>query len=161
MSGLFIILGYSTYALVMIRANEHPPMNENNPNTFTRLESYLNREQYGDTPLLKRRYGTGAGYQEMYTKYSSDSDFFLRYQFDHMFLRYFLWQYAGIEGDWQDAGVNWKQSVRHSPSVRHSRLFRPFQKRYEDVVCRSDVLRDHGNRAGRLLQHAGTAAPRT
>ena len=26
-----------------------------------------------------------------------------------MFLRYFLWQYAGIEGDWQDAGVNWKQ----------------------------------------------------
>ena len=45
----------------------------------------------------------------MYTKYSSDSDFFWQYQVKHMFLRYFLWQYAGIEGNWQNAGVNWKQ----------------------------------------------------
>ena len=109
MSGLFIVIGYSTYALVIIRANEHLPMNENNPSTFTRLESYLNREQYGDAPLLKRRYGTESQHQEMYKKYSSDADFFWNYQVDHMFLRYFLWQYAGIEGDWQDAGVNWKQ----------------------------------------------------
>ncbi len=58
LTGLFIVMGYSTYALVMIRANEHLPMNENNPNTFTRLESYVNREQYGDAPLLKRRYST-------------------------------------------------------------------------------------------------------
>ncbi|MGA7161342.1 MAG: DUF2723 domain-containing protein [Bacteroidota bacterium] len=109
LSGLFIVLGYSTYTLVLIRANEHLPMNENNPNTLTRLESYLNREQYGDTPLLKRRYNTDPEDQGMYKNYSSDSDFFWSYQVDHMFLRYFLWQYAGIEGDWQDAGVNWKQ----------------------------------------------------
>ncbi|MGA9408607.1 MAG: DUF2723 domain-containing protein, partial [Bacteroidota bacterium] len=109
MSGLFIVIGYSTYTLVIIRANEHLPMNENNPNTLTRLESYLSRDQYGDAPLLKRRYSTEPEYQDMYTKYSSDSDFLWRYQIDHMFLRYFLWQYAGIEGDWQDAGVNWKQ----------------------------------------------------
>ncbi len=109
MSGLLILLGYSTYTLVIIRANEHLPMNENNPNTLTRLESYLNREQYGDAPLLKRRYSTEPQHQGIYTNYSSDSDFFMRYQLDHMFLRYFLWQYAGIDGDWQDAGVNWKQ----------------------------------------------------
>ncbi len=109
MSGLFILMGYSTYTLVIIRANAHPPMNENNPNTLTRLESYLNREQYGDAPLMKRRYSTEPQHQGIYTKYSSDSDFLWRYQIDHMFLRYFLWQYAGIEGDWQDAGVNWKQ----------------------------------------------------
>ena len=109
MSGLLILLGYSTYTLVLIRANEHPPMNENNPNTLTRLESYLNREQYGDAPLVKRRYSNEQQHQGIYTKYSSDSDFLWRYQIDHMFLRYFLWQYAGIEGDWQDAGVNWKQ----------------------------------------------------
>jgi len=109
MSGLFIVFGYSTYTLVMVRANEHLPMNENDPSTFTRLESYLNRDQYGDAPLVKRRYGTEPQNQEMYTKYSSDGDFFWRYQVNHMFLRYFLWQYAGIEGGWQDAGVNWKQ----------------------------------------------------
>ena len=109
MSGLLILLGYSTYTLVLIRANEHLPMNENNPNTLSRLESYLNREQYGDAPLLKRRYSTEPQHQGIYTKYSSDSDFFMRYQLDHMFLRYFLWQYAGIDGDQQDAGVNWKQ----------------------------------------------------
>jgi Protein of unknown function (DUF2723) len=109
MSGLLILLGYSTYTLVIIRANEHVPMNENNPNTLTRLESYLNREQYGDAPLLKRRYSTEPQHQGIYTKYSSDSDFFMRYQLDHMFLRYFLWQYAGMDGDQQDAGVNWKQ----------------------------------------------------
>ena len=109
MSGLLIVMGYSTYTLVLIRANEHLPMNENNPNTLTRLESYLNREQYGDPPLLKRRYSTEPQHRGIYTKYSSDSDYFWRYQVDHMFLRYFLWQYAGIEGDWQDAGVNWKQ----------------------------------------------------
>jgi hypothetical protein len=109
MSGLLILMGYSTYTLVIIRANEHPPMNENNPSTLTRLESYLNREQYGDAPLMKRRYSNEPQHQGIYTKYSSDSDFLWRYQLDHMFLRYFLWQYAGIEGDWQDAGVNWKQ----------------------------------------------------
>lgn len=109
MSGLLILMGYSTYTLVLIRANAHPPMNENNPSTLTRLESYLNREQYGDAPLLKRRYSNEPQHQGIYTKYSSDSDFLWRYQIDHMFLRYFLWQYAGIEGDWQDAGVNWKQ----------------------------------------------------
>jgi hypothetical protein len=109
MSGLLILMGYSTYTLVLIRANAHPPMNENNPSTLTRLESYLNREQYGDAPLMKRRYSNEPQHQGIYTKYSSDSDFLWRYQIDHMFLRYFLWQYAGIEGDWQDAGVNWKQ----------------------------------------------------
>jgi hypothetical protein len=109
MSGLLILMGYSTYTLVLIRANAHPPMNENNPSTLTRLESYLNREQYGDAPLLKRRWSNEPQHQGIYTKYSSDSDYLWRYQIDHMFLRYFLWQYAGIEGDWQDAGVNWKQ----------------------------------------------------
>ncbi|HTR80245.1 MAG TPA: DUF2723 domain-containing protein [Bacteroidota bacterium] len=109
MSGLLIVMGYSTYALVIIRANEHPPMNENDPSTLTRLESYLNRDQYGDAPLLKRRYSTEPQHQGIYTNYSSDTDFLLRYQIDHMFLRYFLWQYCGIQGDWQDAGVNWNQ----------------------------------------------------
>jgi len=109
LSFLLIILGYSTYAMVIIRANAHTPMNENDPSTLKKLVSYLNREQYGDAPLMKRRYSQEPQHRGIYTNYKSDWDFFLRYQMDHMFLRYFLWQYAGSEGDFQEAGVNWKQ----------------------------------------------------
>ncbi|MCX6136367.1 MAG: DUF2723 domain-containing protein [Ignavibacteriales bacterium] len=109
LSGLLIVLGYSTYTMVIIRANEPLPMNENNPSNLSRLVSYLNREQYGDAPLVQRRYSDEPQHQIMFRKYTSDSDFLMRYQLDHMFTRYFLWQYAGIEGDWQDAGVRWSQ----------------------------------------------------
>lgn len=47
-----ILLGYSSFAVILIRSNANTPMDENNPeNVFTFL-SYLNREQYGDRPLF-------------------------------------------------------------------------------------------------------------
>ncbi len=107
-SFVLIVLGYSTYTMVIIRSNARPPMNENNPDTMGRLVSYLNREQYGDAPIMKRRYSQEPQHQGIYTKYTSDGDFFMRYQMDHMLTRYFLWQYVGAAGDEQDAGVNWK-----------------------------------------------------
>ncbi len=109
LSFLLIVLGYSTYAMVIIRANANPPMNENDPSTLKKLVSYLNREQYGDSPLMKRRWSQEPQHQGIYTNYTSDADYFWRYQMDEMLLRYFLWQYAGREGDFQGAGVNWKQ----------------------------------------------------
>ncbi len=109
LSFLLIILGYSTYTMVIIRANANPPMNENDPSTLEKLVSYLNREQYGESPLMKRRWSQEPQHQGIYTNYKSDGDYFWRYQMDEMLLRYFLWQYAGREGDWQGAGVNWKQ----------------------------------------------------
>lgn len=47
-----IILGYSTYATVIIRSAANTPMDQNSPDDVFALKSYLNREQYGDTPLL-------------------------------------------------------------------------------------------------------------
>lgn len=47
-----IIIGYSSFALILIRSNANPPLNENMPNNVFSLISYLNREQYGDRPLL-------------------------------------------------------------------------------------------------------------
>jgi len=52
----FILIGYSSFFLLVIRSNADPPIDENNPENAMYLLSYLNREQYGDWPLLKGQY---------------------------------------------------------------------------------------------------------
>ena len=106
MSAIFIILGFTTYAMVIIRSNQNPPMNENEPNNFTELVKYLGREQYGDFPTFKRRFATEPHQQVVYNNYSSDLDFFYTYQMNHMKTRYLLWNFAGREGWSQDQGAN-------------------------------------------------------
>ena len=49
---LMILAGYSSYGVIFIRANANIPMCENAPGNVFALGSYLNREQYGDTPLF-------------------------------------------------------------------------------------------------------------
>lgn len=52
----FVIFGYSSFTMILVRAKANPTLNNSDPdNVFTFL-SYLNREQYGDEPLLKGRY---------------------------------------------------------------------------------------------------------
>ncbi len=51
-----IILGYSSFALIIIRSSAKPPMDQNSPNNVFALLSYLNREQYGERPLLFGQY---------------------------------------------------------------------------------------------------------
>jgi len=106
LSFIFILIGFTTFAMVIIRSNQNPPMNENEPNTFPELEKYLNREQYGDFPTFKRRFSAEPHQQEIYTRYSSDLDFFYNYQMNHMMTRYLLWNFAGREGWTQDMGAN-------------------------------------------------------
>lgn len=106
MSAIFILLGFTTYAMVIIRSNQNPPMNENEPNNFSELVKYLGREQYGDFPTFKRRFATEPHQQVVYNNYSSDLDFFYSYQMNHMKTRYLLWNFAGREGWSQDQGAN-------------------------------------------------------
>ncbi|MDE6298537.1 MAG: DUF2723 domain-containing protein [Muribaculaceae bacterium] len=47
-----IFVGYSSYALILIRSSAETPMNQNAPDNVFDLASYLNREQYGENPLL-------------------------------------------------------------------------------------------------------------
>jgi hypothetical protein len=128
LSFLLIVLGYTTYIMVLQRANvDNLPMKENNPNNLERLTGYLTREQYGDTPLLKgeswdndlqdyreklfpRRHSHESMHEATRVNYTSDGDFLWRYQINHMFTRYVLWNFVGSEGDWQDAGVSWKET---------------------------------------------------
>lgn len=50
-SVVFIILGYGSFAMIVIRAKADPTLNNNDPDNAFSLLSYVNREQYGDRPL--------------------------------------------------------------------------------------------------------------
>ncbi|MCX6305143.1 MAG: DUF2723 domain-containing protein [Bacteroidetes bacterium] len=52
----FIVVGYSSFLLLVIRSNADTPIDENNPENAMYLLAYLNREQYGDWPLVKGQY---------------------------------------------------------------------------------------------------------
>ena len=71
LSTTMILIGFSSYASVTIRAAANPPMNSNNPHNPHALMSVLNRDQYGDRPLLFGAYYSAPpeGYKEKHFYY--------------------------------------------------------------------------------------------
>ena len=47
------VIGYSSYAIIIIRSASNPPIDQNNVENIYNFVSYLNREQYGDRPLWR------------------------------------------------------------------------------------------------------------
>lgn len=152
---LVVVIGYSTYALIFIRSNANPPIDENDPESVESIVSYLKREQYGQTPLLSgNSYSNELGtidtektkffprrwsdqspeHLKVYAQYDSDMSFFLNYQVYQMYIRYFLWNFVGKEGDFQ--GASWQATPNQdvlsradTPSERSSNnayYFLPF-----------------------------------
>ncbi len=156
----FILIGYCSYATIVIRSNFDTPINENAPKDVMSFVKYLKREQYGSRPLLFGPYFTarpvGIEYgAPIYTKgkdkyeiaerkftyeyepgeetllpraWSSEHAetyrsilglaegqkptffqdkfvYMLNQQIGHMYMRYFMWNFAGREGD--DQGADW------------------------------------------------------
>lgn len=121
---MMIIIGYSSYALVMIRSQAEPPIDENDPSTVEAFVSYLSRDQYGTSPLMRgntfdnrtgsidrssevlfpRRHSGQSHHLDYYANFSSDLEYFLNYQVNHMYMRYLFWNFIGREADVQDAG---------------------------------------------------------
>jgi len=157
----FILIGYSTYSLVLIRSTYNPPIDENNPENLMSFVSYLKREQYGSRPLvygqyfdaeiadqksgapvwvkgedeyeisqhkleyvynpdrmtiLPRAYSSQQNHIANYRKwmnlkanespnFADNLEFMFRYQLGYMYMRYFLWNFAGRESDIQ--GADW------------------------------------------------------
>ena len=152
---LMILAGYSSYGVIFIRANANPPMCENAPGNVDALASYLNREQYGKTPLL---YGQAYTSELDYEAYQCEGEyrfkenmafprmhsqrhakayedwmggvekkdnlptmkenlrFFLTYQVNFMYWRYFLWNFVGRQNNIQGHGEvehgNWITGFR-------------------------------------------------
>jgi len=173
-----IVIGYSSYAMIVIRSLAGPPMNENRPDNAFALLSYLNREQYGDRPLIRghlynaevedivykkpvyvlnkqenryeipyrkpeavmkgqkvllpRMYGRSPQHRQAYQQFGTIQDpskptaldnleFFFRYQVGHMYLRYFMWNFAGRQNDIQGHGNvlngNWISGIKFIDSA--------------------------------------------
>lgn len=197
LSFLVLLLGYSSFLVIVIRANAGTPINENNPSDPVSLLSYLNREQYGDWPLLYGpQYNTpyddkdpwkdgtpvyakdevsgtyiisdhrrnseanyasegcvlfprmySPGHASAYTNWVSvegnpteipdasgnvkvvniptfteNMQFFMTYQVGWMYLRYFMWNFAGKQNDFAgyggDAEGNWRSGIGFIDSHR-------------------------------------------
>ncbi|KAB2880308.1 DUF2723 domain-containing protein [bacterium] len=80
-ASLLIFVGYSTYAMIMIRSGMNPNIDQNDPGNWAAFIRYMNREQYGDFSYWPRVAP------------------FWDYQFNKMFVRYFNWQFIGRPDD--------------------------------------------------------------
>jgi len=176
LSFILIIFGYSSFAMIVIRAKANPTLNNSNPDDAFSFLSYLNREQYGDRPLAYGQYFdskpietvTGAnqyrkgekkyevtGQKQSYEydkntlfprMYSDDSNhpavyrdwmnlgpqesptfatnlgWFATYQIGFMYMRYFLWDFAGRQNDSQGIGNytdgNWISGIKFLDALR-------------------------------------------
>lgn len=146
---LMVLIGYSSYAVIFIRSAADPPIDENDPETPEAIVSYLEREQYGETPILAgpsfnnatgavdqndeklfpRRYSPAPQHLNVYRRYNSDMEFFWKYQLGHMYLRYFLWNFSGRESDVEGArpitGLTFiegpNETLQQTPSEKASR----------------------------------------
>ncbi|MBT7789313.1 MAG: DUF2723 domain-containing protein [Calditrichaeota bacterium] len=83
LSLLLVIIGYSTYMFVIIRSGLDPFLDENDPETWSGLLAYLNREQYGSESLFATMFERKAP--------------FWSYQINKMYIRYFNWQFVGTQ----------------------------------------------------------------
>ncbi len=111
LSSTMILVGFSSYASMTIRAAANPPMNSNKPDNPHALLSVLNRDQYGDKPLLYGAYYSAppADYKERHFYYldedgkykpaSSITGYTHQPQFMHFFPR--MWDYRKSEKEYK------------------------------------------------------------
>ena len=59
-----VLMGYSSFVMILVRSNANPPLDENNPETLSQLHSYLKREQYGSWPILSGQYWNSPAYSD-------------------------------------------------------------------------------------------------
>lgn len=141
---MMIFIGYSSYSLIIVRSQANPTIDQNDPSTLPAFVSYLSRDQYGQAPLLKgstfddrtrnidrssetflpRRHSAQPRHLEYYANFDSDWEYFWKYQVNHMYLRYFNWNFIGRDSDIQNA--NWYAGFsdsRHADNAANTYYF--------------------------------------
>ncbi len=120
-----ILIGYSSYAMLIIRSNADTPMDQNDPEDLFSLLYYLNREQYGDRPLIQGQhfnapvidYADGKpSYYKENGKYRKTT-FRVNYVYDKRFTTFFPRMWSNDEGAGHfDAYMDWGK-------IKESELF--------------------------------------
>lgn len=121
-------IGTTSYAMIYIRANAHPAINLNCPDTPEAFAEYIKRDAYGHRSPFNRMSGEGAIEQYGYyawTGYDAEQQeaptfeqqvkFTLRYQLGYMYLRYLGWNFSGRQNDEYPFGdslsANWISGI--------------------------------------------------
>ncbi|ROT22162.1 DUF2723 domain-containing protein [Muribaculaceae bacterium Isolate-110 (HZI)] len=105
MSIFVIFIGYSSYALLLIRSSANPPMNQNAPDNVFALASYLNREQYGERPLF---YGQTNNSSVVYEASPSGQ----------------------LTPQYSDGAPQYAKTTKTSPDQKDSYVFQGYKKNY-------------------------------
>ncbi len=99
-----ILIGYSSYTMILVRAQVNTPINENNPSHVFSMISYLNREQYGDRPLFYGQYynAPATGSKDLTTRIPQNGKYVetwlkTEYDFDDRFKTFFPRMYSPAE----------------------------------------------------------------
>jgi hypothetical protein len=109
-----ILIGYSSFAMIVIRSHADTPMDENDPETVFSLMYYLNREQYGDRPLITGQYFNAnvegsvekkATYTKKNGKYEI-TNHSIEYKYNQDFTTFFPRMYSN-DGTHIDAYLSW------------------------------------------------------
>lgn len=124
---VMVLVGYSTYSMIFIRAQQNPKINYNNPEDIKSAYQYINRDQYGQWSILDRKTSlvvNSQGNNESWKRYTKDPQnvtqeevtrFVWDYQFKEMYLRYFAWQFIGKEA-WNERSWT-RNSLDGSPLI--------------------------------------------
>jgi hypothetical protein len=160
-----IIIGYSSYAALIIRSAVEPPMDQNNPQNLFNLQYYLNREQYGDRPLITGPYynSVPVDYKDGKTMYAvkngkymeTGSKFDYKYKDGHttIFPRMFSREASHIATYREWAGIKEMQAPDKMPTFgQNLRFFFSYQLGFMygryfmwNFAGRQNDIQGHGN----------------
>ncbi|MFC2152169.1 DUF2723 domain-containing protein [Bacteroidota bacterium] len=110
-----IMIGYSSFTMIVIRSLADTPMDENNPETVFNLLHYLNREQYGNRPLFKGQYYNApiVDSKEPFTYRQKDGEYIKSYslnaiyEYDERFTTIFPRMYSQTNPDHEGEYKKW------------------------------------------------------
>jgi len=131
-----IMIGYSSYGIVMIRSAANPPIDINNPENVFSVLSYLNREQYGSRPLVSGQFypapvidtrETGTRWVKGENEYEEIGKKF-EYVYDDKFTTIFPRIYSGLDNRHVNAYRRWLDPKFNVMNLQTGRNVKRFGK---------------------------------